>query len=308
MRGERYQNGMVILLTVLVFVAIPLLVNLPAWWFLWVPVEAALAVLPAVFLREVDIGTSPRSPGDVRETLSSTLRTAGVSMTAAPGAVSAQVNALSTVRFRSRITEAGAVLSYQVRPTVAGWALLAILGVSVVGSTVAIVLTVALAWQARRFARVRGSSAMAASAPASTPSASDQVRGLLVGSLSFGLHMAEQAYEAQRKAYTDAPGPAGPGAVALLTVRLVWLFLVWCGLNLLTGRWETPIIGATSAAFLTGGVLLAGMRRRYGPPLSRYGGGEERLGGAEGRERAPTAPPPGGASELGHGRPHTAPH
>ncbi len=29
MRGERYQNGMVILLTVLVFVAIPLLVNLP---------------------------------------------------------------------------------------------------------------------------------------------------------------------------------------------------------------------------------------------------------------------------------------
>src|SRR5436309_6075 len=225
MRGERYQNGMVMLLTVLVFAAIPLLVNLPAWWFLWVPVEAALAVLPAVFLREVDIGTSPRSPGDVRETLSSTLRTAGVSMTAAPGAVSAQVNALSTVRFRSRITEAGAVLSYQVRPTVAGWALLAILGVSVVGSTVAIVLTVALAWQARRFARVRGSSAMAASAPASTPSASDQVRGLLVGSLSFGLHMAEQAYEAQRKAYTDARVLAVLGAFVLWTVLLVALFV-----------------------------------------------------------------------------------
>src|SRR3989454_6711024 len=177
MRGERYQNGMVILLTVLVFVAIPLLVNLPAWWFLWVPVEAALAVLAAVFLREVDIGTSPRSPGDVRETLSSTLRTAGVSMTAAPGAVSAQVNALSTVRFRSRITEAGAVLSYQVRPTVAGWALLAILGVSVVGSTVAIVLTVVLAWQARRFAPVPGSSAMAASPQVLTPPARDQVGG-----------------------------------------------------------------------------------------------------------------------------------
>ena len=298
MRGERYQNGMVMLLTVLVFAAIPLLVNLPAWWFLWVPVEAALAVLPAVFLREVDIGTSPRSPGDVRETLSSTLRTAGVSMTAAPGAVSAQVNALSTVRFRSRITEAGAVLSYQVRPTVAGWALLAILGVSVVGSTVAIVLTVALAWQARRFARVRGSSAMAASAPASTPSASDQVRGLLVGSLSFGLHMAEQAYEAQRKAYTDARVLAVLGAFALWTVLLVGLFLALNGLNLLTGRWETPIIGATSAAFLTGGVLLAGMRRRYGPPLSRYGGWKDRLGDAMGREMARTAPEPGSASSF----------
>src|SRR3989449_268467 len=204
MRGERYQNGMVMLLTVLVFAAIPLLVNLPAWWFLWVPVEAALAVLPAV----------------------------------------------------------------------------------------------ALAWQARRFARVRGSSAMAASAPASTPSASDQVRGLLVGSLSFGLHMAEQAYEAQRKAYTDARVLAVLGAFVLWTVLLVGLFLALNGLNLLTGRWETPIIGATSAAFLTGGVLLAGMRRRYGPPLSRYGGGEERLGGALGRERGRTAPPPGGARSL----------
>src|SRR2546422_10783182 len=298
MRGERYENGMVMLLTVLVFAAIPLLVNLPAWWFLWVPVEAALAVLPAVFLREVDIGTSPRSPGDVRETLSSGLRTSGVSMTAAPGAVSAQVNALSPVRFRPRITEAGAVLSYQVRPTVAGWALLAILGVSVVGSTVAIVLTVALAWQARRFARVRGSSAMAASAPASTPSASDQVRGLLVGSLSFGLHMAEQAYEAQRKAYTDAPVLAVLGAFVLWTVLLLRPFLAFDGLNLLTGRWETPIIGATSAAFLTGGVLLAGMRRRYGPPLSRYGGGEEGRGEALGRGVGRPAPQPGAARSV----------
>src|SRR2546427_1831226 len=173
MRGERYQNGMVILLTVLVFAAIPLLVNLPAWWFLWVPVEAALAVLPAVFLREVDIGTSPRFPGDVRETLSSTLRTAGVSMTAAPGAVSAQVNALSTVRFRSRITEAGAVLSYQVRPTLAGWALLAFLVVSGIGSTPAIALAVALAWRARRVPPVPGLSATIAPRAAPAPSPHD---------------------------------------------------------------------------------------------------------------------------------------
>src|SRR5437870_12391971 len=140
---------------------------------------------------------------------------------------------------------------------------------------------------------------MAASAPASTPSASDQVRGLLVGSLSFGLHMAEQAYEAQRKAYTDARVLAVLGAFVLWTVLLVGLFLALNGLNLLTGRWETPIIGATSAAFLTGGVLLAGMRRRYGPPLSRYGGGEDRLGDAMGREMARTAPEPGSAGRFG---------
>src|SRR5438093_2999000 len=109
MRGERYQNGMVILLTVLVFAAIPLLLNLPAWWFLWVPIEAALAVLPAVFLREVDIGTSPRSPGDVREALSSTLRAAGVSTTAAAGADHSNVNERSTVRIRNLFSRVGAV-------------------------------------------------------------------------------------------------------------------------------------------------------------------------------------------------------
>src|SRR5437870_11651094 len=103
MRGERYQNGMVILLTVLVFAAIPLLLNLPAWWFLWVPIEAALAVLPAVFLREVDIGTSPRSPGDVREALSSSLRAAGVAITAAPDAVGPPENALAAVRCGSDV-------------------------------------------------------------------------------------------------------------------------------------------------------------------------------------------------------------
>ncbi|HWM53259.1 MAG TPA: hypothetical protein VNP71_08880 [Thermoplasmata archaeon] len=298
MRGERYQNGMAILLTVLVFAAIPLIVNLPTWWFLWVPVVAALAVLPAVFLREVDIGTSPRSPGDIREALSSTLRTAGVSTTAVPDAVLAQVNALSTVRFRSRITEAGAVLSYQVRPTLAGWALLAFLVVSVIGSTPAIALAVALAWRARRFARVRGLSAMTASGAASTPSANDEVRGLLVGSLSSGLHMAEQAYEAQRKAYTDAEVLVVLGAFVLWTVLLIGLFLALNGLNLVTGRWETPIIGATSAAFLTGGALLAAMRRRYGPRISRYRGWKDRLGDAMGREMARTAAEPGSASSF----------
>src|SRR2546425_6051954 len=177
MRGERYQNGMAILLTVLVFAAIPLIVNLPTWWFLWVPVVAALAVLPAVFLREVDIGTSPRSPGDVREALSSTLRTAGVSTTAVPDAVLAQVNALSTVRFRSRITEAGAVLSYQVRPTLAGWALLAFLVVSGIGTTPAIALAGALAWRARRVGRARGLRAVAGPGGAWHPTGHAEPRG-----------------------------------------------------------------------------------------------------------------------------------
>src|SRR2546428_7485803 len=110
--------------------------------------------------------------------------------------------------------------------------------------------------------------------------------------------MAEQAYEAQRKAYTDARVLVVVGAFVLWTVLLVGLFLALNGLNLVTGRWETPIIGATSAAFLTGGLLLAGVRRGYGPRISRYRGWKDRLGDAMGREMGRTAAEPGSASSF----------
>src|SRR5881409_2291522 len=298
MRGERYQNAMAILLTALVLAAVPLILNLPGWWFLWTPIMAALAILPALFLREPDLGTGPWSPAGVRDALASTLEGTGVSVTAMPDAVVARIQSLSMVRFRWRVTDVGTVLSYEVRPTRVGWALLAALVVTAVGSPFAIALAVALGWRARRFARSRGHAALEASAATSTPPPSDEVRTLLVGSLSSGLRIAEQAYDAQRKAYTDARVLAVLGGFVLWTVLLVGLFLALNGLNLLTGRWETPIIGATSAAFLTGGVLLAGMRRRYGPRISRYRDWKDRLGDAMGREMARTSPEPGSASSF----------
>jgi hypothetical protein len=217
---------------------------------------------------------------------------------ATPDAVTAQITAVSVVRFRLRVTEAGTILSYEIRPTPPVWALLVVLGVSLVGSTLAIALAVALAWSARRFARARGTAAMETSAAASTPSASDEVRGLLVGSLSSGLHMAEQAYEAQRKAFTDAQVLVALSAFVLWTVLLIGLFLALNGLNLLTGRWETPVIGATSAAFLTGGMLLARTRQRYRPRISRYAEWKDRLGDAMGRAMARTVAEPGSASSV----------
>lgn len=298
MRGERYQNAMAILLTALVLAAVPLILNLPGWWFLWTPIMAALAILPALFLREPDLGTGPWSPAGVRDALASTLEGTGVSVTAMPDAVVARIQSLSMVRFRWRVTDVGTVLSYEVRPTRVGWALFAALVVTAVGSPFAIALAVALGWRARRFARSRGHAALAASAATSTPPPSDEVRTLLVGSLSSGLRIAEQAYDAQRKAYTDARVLAVLGGFVLWTVLLVSLFLVLNGVNLLTGRWEIPIVGATTGAILTGGALLVASRRRYGARLSRYLDWTSRLGEAMGREMARTAEPPSTASTV----------
>ncbi|TLZ75055.1 MAG: hypothetical protein E6K14_01820 [Methanobacteriota archaeon] len=292
MRGERYQNAMAILLLVLVLASVPLILNLSGWWFLWTPILAALAILPAVFLREPDLGTGPRSPADVRDALASALQGAGVSVTAMPGAVVTRIQPLSAVRFRWRVTDAGTVLSYDVRPTRAGWALLAALVATAVGSPLAIALALALGWRARRFARSRGPAALAASTVTSAPPPSDEVRTLLVGSLSSGLRVVERAYDAQRKAYTDARVLAVLGGFVLWTVLLVSLFLVLNGVNLLTGRWEIPIVGATTGAILTGGALLVASRRRYGARLSRYLDWTSRLGEAMGREMARTAEPP----------------
>jgi len=289
---------MAILLTALVLAAVPLILNLPGWWFLWTPIMAALAILPALFLREPDLGTGPWSPAGVRDALASTLEGAGVSVTAMPDAVVARIQSLSMVRFRWRVTDVGTVLSYEVRPTRVGWALFAALVVTAVGSPFAIALAVALAWRARRFARSRGHAALAASAATSTPPPSDEVRTLLVGSLSSGLRIAEQAYDAQRKAYTDARVLAVLGGFVLWTVLLVSLFLVLNGVNLLTGRWEIPIVGATTGAILTGGALLVASRRRYGARLSRYLDWTSRLGEAMGREMARTAEPPSTASTV----------
>src|SRR3989442_117526 len=176
--------------------------------------------------------------------------------------------------------------------------LLTALVVTAVGTPFAIALAVAVGWRAGGFARGRGHAALAASAATSTPPPSDEVRTLLVGSLSSGLRIAEQAYDAQRKAYTDARVLAVLGGFVLWTVLLVSLFLVLNGVNLLTGRWEIPIVGATTGAILTGGALLVASRRRYGARLSRYLDWTSRLGEAMGREMARTAEPPSTASTV----------
>src|SRR5206468_2699087 len=139
---ERYQNTIALLLIVLVFASIPLIVNFLGAWFLWAPILAALAVLPAAFLREAELDTGLEAPARVRAALAGNLRSEGLEVTTEPDAVWVRIDALSAVRIRARTTERGTVLSSQARATRAGWLLLIALVASVVGSLPAVALTV----------------------------------------------------------------------------------------------------------------------------------------------------------------------
>src|SRR5881396_719210 len=153
MRGERYQNAIVLLLAVLVFASIPLIVNLAGIWFLWAPLLAALAVLPSAFLRETDLAAGLQGPSHVRDALAADLRQAGVAVTPEADSVVGRLDALSAVSFRTRITDQGTVLSGRLRATPIGWFLVVALVVSVVGSGPAALLVLALFLRATRFSR-----------------------------------------------------------------------------------------------------------------------------------------------------------
>src|SRR2546427_5673737 len=144
MQGERYQNTIVLLLTVLVFASIPLIVNFLGGWFLWAPVLAALAVLPAAFLREAELDTGLEAPAQGRAALAANLRGEGLEVGAEPDAIWGRIDALSAVRVPARTPDPGTVRSSQARATIAGWLLLLGLVASVVGSLPAVALTLVL--------------------------------------------------------------------------------------------------------------------------------------------------------------------
>src|SRR5438046_10268653 len=139
MRGERYQNLIATLLIVLALASVSLVVNLSGLWWLWAPLLASVATLAAVFLREVEVPVGGRSPAEVRQALAAVLGPSAMVRAPHEDSVTARLNALAAIRFRTRVTDQGTVLSYQVWMTRAGWALLMALVLSVVGSVLAMV-------------------------------------------------------------------------------------------------------------------------------------------------------------------------
>src|SRR2546425_11565990 len=104
MQGERYQNTIALLLTVLVFASIPLIVNFLGGWFLWAPVFAALAVLPAAFLREAELDTGLQAPAPVRAPPAANLRGRGLEGGAETDAIWGRIDAPFAAPVRAATT------------------------------------------------------------------------------------------------------------------------------------------------------------------------------------------------------------
>src|SRR2546428_190160 len=297
MQGERYQNTIALLLIVLVFASIPLIVNFLGAWFLWAPILAALAVLPAAFLREAEVDTGLEAPARVRAALAANLHSEGLEVTTEPDGVWVRIDALSAVRIRARTTDRGTVLSSQARATRAGWLLLIALVASVVGSLPAVALTLVLFRRANRFARARAPVAFGGKGGAAV-SSRDEVRAMLLGSLSSALRIAREASDAQRKAHTDAQTVTAVAAFTSWTALLIGLFVALNGFNLITGQWDVPIVGATGGTLVLSVVLLSVVRRRFLPRLARYRTWIDRLSDAFEREMSPEAAEPSAASTF----------
>jgi len=297
MRGERYQNLIATLLIVLALASVSLVVNLSGLWWLWAPLLASLATLAAVFLRELDVPVGGRSPAEVRQALAAVLGTSAMARAPREDLVTARLNALAAIRFRTRVTDQGTVLSYQVWMTRAGWALLAALVLSLVGSVVALAAGLVLVWRGSKFVKSVGTSLAQQLQAVSPEPARDEVHALLVGGLSTTLRMAREAYEAQRKAYTDSLLTTAIAAFTAWTALLVGLFIALNGFNLVTGRWDVPIAGATVTTLVFGILFLVSVRRRYVPRLARYREWTERLADSMGVQLA-RAPPESGKANT----------
>jgi len=258
---------------------------------------AALAVLPAAFLREAELDTGLEAPAQVRAALAANLRGEGLEVGAEPDAIWVRIDALSAVRIRARTTDRGTVLSSQARATIAGWLLLLGLVASVVGSLPAVALTLVLFRRANRFARARAPAAFGGKGGTAV-SSGDEVRAMLVGSLSSALRIAREASDAQRKAYTDALTIIVVAAFTSWTALLIGLFVALNGFNLITGQWDVPIVGATGGTLVLSVVLLSVVRRRFLPRLARYRTWIDRLSDAFDREMSPEAAEPSAASTF----------
>jgi hypothetical protein len=298
MRGERYQNAIVLILIVLVFASVPLILNFAGIWFLWAPLLVVLGVLPSVFLREGDLAAGLRGPPQVRDTLAADLRMAGIAVTSKPDSVEARIDALSAIQFRTRITDHGTVLSGQLRTTRAGLILLVALVVSVVGSGPAAFVSLVLFLRATRFGRSHAPAAFRGPLESAPVAERDDVRGMLVGSLSTALKISRDALDAQGKAYTDAKAYLVMNVLTVWFVVLIGLFVAFNGFNSETGVWALPVAGAFAAAFVVGVGLFVVLRRRFAPRLAPYRTWIARLGSALEDEMSPAGREPPATSTF----------
>src|SRR5439155_20151162 len=133
-----------------------------------------------------------RSSAEVRQALAAVLGPSAMARAPREDLVTARLNALAAIRFRTRVTDQGTVLSYQVWMTRAGWVLLSALVLSVVGSVVAVAAGRVLVGRGSKVGKSVGASLAHQLQAVSPEPAGDQAQASLLGRASGALRMARE--------------------------------------------------------------------------------------------------------------------
>lgn len=266
------------------------------FWFWALALIVVAVVFAWLFLPWKTIAHSPLPPDSLREHVVYELRREGLRVEEIPDGTKVRLGSVAALRFRVVPVSRGSELQYQAYATPSGWGTLITLIVLVWTSLIGVLVVVYVGHKAGRFARDR-LSALVTAADNLPPPPADDIRVLLVHSLSEGHRLASDAYEAQRSALGDS------AALVAIAGLAVWAFVL---LGLYVGlppgspwREAGPLLGLATliAVVVTGGLEWA-VWRHVRPRLLASRAWAERLRLALVRETSHEPPAPAEPSSV----------
>lgn len=255
---------------------------------------AAAILLGVIFLPKYPLGFVKGAPGDILAFLARRLRLEEYRVEQAPGRLTIRLGSLRAVRLFVRPAQRGCEVRYQPYATPSGWGTLVFLTVLGWTSLLAIPVIVYAFHGARSFARGELAGILPREAvPAEA--APDEVRALLLESLSEAHRFAAEAHEETLSTYRDLQ------AIVVVVAFTAWLLLFIMLALALPEPYFVPRLGA-SALFAAGIVLAATVpgliacRARFRPRILRYRAWAMRLAEAMHREATRAMPAEDGSS------------
>lgn len=261
---------------------------LPFFWFPYVFLVAATVVFAVLFLPWRRVARSPLPPDALQKHLVFQLRREGLRVEEDPEGTKVRLGSVAALRFRISPVSSGSELRYQPYATPSGWGTLITLLILAWTSLIGAVAVFYVERKARRFARDR-LGALVTAADSLPPPPPDDIRVLLVHSLSEGHRIASEAYEAQRSNLGDTVALIAVSGVGVWALALFGLFF---GLAPESPwhRWAALLGLATAVAFVVTLGLEWAAWRRFRPRLRESRSWAERLQLALARETAREPP------------------
>lgn len=255
--------------------------------FVYGGLAAAAILLGALFLPKYSLGRMKGAPDDILAFLARRLRLAEYRVEQAPGRLTIRLGSLRAVRLSVLPSQTGCEVRYQPYATPSGWGTLVFLTVVGWTSLLAIPVILYAFLGTRSFARREVADLLPREAiPPQAPA--DEVRTLLLESLSEAHRFAAEAHEAALSTYRDIQG------IVAIAATVVWL-LLFIAMSLALPEPDFALRIGGSALYAAGIVSAATVpglmvgRARFQPRIRRYRGWAMRLTAALHREAARAA-------------------